>query len=85
MNTCLTLRSGSPFGKSHSTAQKQRQFSSRKESHPLKSLFKTKGSPGLITPNIYLGVYLDKTLTFRQHIRAAVAQWLRYPTMAGMS
>ncbi|GFW82903.1 hypothetical protein TNCV_2209551 [Trichonephila clavipes] len=58
-----TLRSGSPFGRSHSTPQKQRQYFSRKESHPLKSLSKTKESPGLTTTNILVSTLIKLSLS----------------------
>ncbi|GFU68215.1 RNA-directed DNA polymerase from mobile element jockey [Trichonephila clavipes] len=66
MNTWLTLRSGSPFGKSRSTAQKQRQYFSRRVPPPEITLQNQRIPWSHHTK--YLGVYLDKTLTFRQHI-----------------
>ncbi|GFV49434.1 RNA-directed DNA polymerase from mobile element jockey [Trichonephila clavipes] len=53
----------SVWKKSHSTLQKQRQYSSRKESPPLKLLSKIKESPGLTIPNILVSTLIKLSLS----------------------
>ncbi|GFW44354.1 RNA-directed DNA polymerase from mobile element jockey [Trichonephila clavipes] len=52
LNTWLTLKSGSPFGKSQLIPRKLKQYPFLKKDRPLKSRSKTKEYPGLYTSNI---------------------------------